>query len=79
MPGVVENMPVEARLERLRALAEAILSIVRERGSMTLIDALSATAARLRTAVSQVKQGLNYALSNSMLRLTGDDMLSATA
>lgn len=77
MPGVLENMPVEARLQRLRDLADVLLSIVSERGSMTLVEALSAAAARLRTAVSQVKQGLNYALSNHMLRLNADDTLSA--
>lgn len=79
MPGVLENMPVEARLQRLRDLAEVLLNIVRERGSMSLVDALSAAAARLRTAVSQVKQGLNYALNNSMLRLGAGDVLSAAA
>lgn len=79
MTGVVENMPVEARRERLQTLAEVLLQIVKDHGAMLLGDALNAAAAQLRTAISQVKQGLNYALSNSMLRLGADDMLSAPA
>jgi len=80
MTGVIENMPVEARLERLKSLAEVLLTIVRQHnGSLSLTEALSEAASQLRTAISQVKQGLNYALSTRMLRLDADDTLTAAA
>lgn len=75
--GVLENMPVEARLERLQSLADVLLRIVQQAGQIRLADALTEAAATLRTAISQIKQGLNYALSNSMLRLSANDMLTA--
>lgn len=75
MTGVIENMPVEARMQRLETLATFLLELIRQSGSMSITDALEAAAAALRTAISQIKQGLNYALNNSMLRLEADDML----
>jgi hypothetical protein len=75
--GVIENMPAEARMERMRILAAYLVEIVRQNGAMKIMDALNAIATKLRTAVSQVKYGLNYALSNSLLRLDADDRLVA--
>lgn len=78
MTGVIENMPAEARQQRLQALAEVLREIVRaaDNSVMRMADALSAAAAKLRTAISQIKQGLNYALSHSLLRLSPNDELS---
>lgn len=72
-------MPVEARMERLQKFADVLLELVKgqQSGSMRLADALAAAAATLRTAISQIKQGLNYALSRSLLRLNPDDTLTA--
>lgn len=75
MTGVIENMRAEDRLDRMKALADELVAIVREKGSVSMADALSAVAARLRTAISQVKYGLNYALSHRLLILGNDDLL----
>lgn len=78
MTGVIENMPAEARLERMQNLADLLVKIVRENnGPMLVSEALNKLAAELRTAISQIKYGLNYALSNSMLSIGSDDRLVA--
>lgn len=76
MKGIIENMPPEAREERLREITGALVGVVSSAPDMTLSAALSATASQHRMAVSQVKHGLSYALAHGHLRLDAFDGLT---
>ena len=73
MPGVIEDMPFEARMQRMREIAEELVALLRQMGSMDVMEALRKAAGHLRVAISQVKYGLSYALSNSMVTLSKDE------
>jgi hypothetical protein len=72
-------MPYEAQLARMKEFADVLVRIVSERTQgMRIADALEAAAAQLRTAISQIKYGLSYALNTALLKLR-DGLLTATA
>jgi len=75
MPGIIEDMPFEARMERIKEIAVALAELVRRFANITVADALKKAAEQLRVAISQVKYGLNYALSRNMFRLSDDETL----
>lgn len=74
--GVLENMPVVARQERLRRFAAELVHVVGD-GPVAMAGAVTRVAAEHRIAVSQVAQGLNYALARGQLILHPDDTLTA--
>lgn len=77
MPGVIEDMPFEARVSRMQEIAVALVALVTQRGSLAVMDALQELALQLRTGISQVKYGLNYALSLDWVVLDNDTLIPA--
>lgn len=73
MPGVIEDMPFEERMQRIRAIAVALVELVKQVGQLGVMAALEQVATQLRLAISQIKYGLNYALSRDMVRLNEDE------
>jgi hypothetical protein len=74
--GVLENMPVVARQERLRRFSAELAHVVGD-GPVPMTTAIVAVAAEHRIAASQVAQGLNYAHARGQLIIHPDDTLTA--
>lgn len=74
--GQVELMPVAAREQRLQALTEELQTVIAEHdGEVFLPVVLDETASRIQVGVSQVKQGMNYALARKAVFIDMMDMV----
>jgi len=77
MVGVIEDLPNTERFERIRAIAAALVELLRSNGgAMAVLDVLRETAARFNTMISQIRYGLDYALSLKLVRLSDEKTLA---
>jgi len=77
MTSVIDDLPYQERLNMLQKIAEALVALLQNAGGqMNVKEALRQLAQRFQTLISQVREGLDYALGKRLVR-EHDDLLVA--
>ncbi len=80
VPDTIEYMHFDARIARLRELANGIVRVLRDQGAaLPLTEFFDAVAKTLRLPLSQVKYGLTFAKSSGQVTVDERGMVALTA